>query len=63
MAPSLVRIAKPGENPPVIGTFHRGRGVAKKAGVWPGPGPRSDYDLNYDLLIANAGVYDDDMCF
>ena len=38
MAPSLVKIAKPGEHPPAVGTFHRGRGVQKRPGFGRGRG-------------------------
>ena len=39
VAPSLVKIAKPGEHPPVVGTFYRGRGVQKRSGFGRGRGP------------------------
>ena len=44
MAPSLVKIGKPRRTPPGRWDVSPGPGGTKKAGVWPGPGPRSDYD-------------------
>ena len=38
VAPSLVKIAKPGEHPPVVGSFHRGRGLQKRPGFDRGRG-------------------------
>ena len=38
-SPSLVKIAKPGEHPPVVGMFHRGRGLQKRPGFSRGRGP------------------------
>ena len=37
--PSLVKIANPGEHPPAVGTFHRGRGVPKRPWFGRGRGP------------------------
>ena len=58
VAHSLVKIAKPGEHPPVVGTFHRDRGVQKRPGFGRGRGPGRTMvrDMMFGDVVLCGGV-------